>query len=85
MMLEARQTCSGATGRNGEHCRADRYLPFNGDLKALGKDGALLLKRLEEDNVKKVGEFTRSMGLSVIYAMSGPPISLPLRQSKMVL
>ena len=30
VMLEAREACSGATGRNGGHCRPDSYLGYSG-------------------------------------------------------
>lgn len=63
VMLEARQTCSGATGRNGGHCRAGRYLEFKDDLEQFGEREALLMEKLEEDNVKNVGEFIKALGI----------------------
>lgn len=60
-ILEARTTCSGATGRNGGHCRAGRYLSFADDLATFGEDEALRMEKLEEDNVKLVGELIRSL------------------------
>lgn len=63
VMLEARQTCSGATGRNGGHCRAGRYLSFKNDLDKFGENDALLMEKLEEDNVKNVGEFIKTHGI----------------------
>lgn len=63
VMLEARQTCSGATGRNGGHCRAGRYLEFKEDLEQFGEEEAVLMEKLEEDNVKNVGEFIKTFGI----------------------
>jgi glycine/D-amino acid oxidase-like deaminating enzyme len=63
VMLEARQASSGATGRNGGHCRAGRYLNFADDLKNFGKEDALRLEKLEEENVKNVGEFIKEHGI----------------------
>ncbi|TVY32067.1 putative oxidoreductase [Lachnellula subtilissima] len=59
VMLEARQAASGASGRNGGHCRADRYSKFKSDLEKFGKEDALLLDKLEEDNVRNVGAFIK--------------------------
>ena len=63
VMLEARQTCSGATGRNGGHCRTGRYLSFKDDLETFGENEALLMERLEEENVKNLGEFAKTHGI----------------------
>ncbi|KAH7418155.1 FAD dependent oxidoreductase [Cadophora sp. MPI-SDFR-AT-0126] len=59
VVLEARQACSGATGRNGGHCRAGRYLEFKDYLEEFGEQEALLMEKLEEENVKKVGQFVK--------------------------
>lgn len=40
IVLEARQACSGATGRNGGHCRPDSFLGFTGYSKIVGKEQA---------------------------------------------
>lgn len=40
VMLEARQACSGATGRNGGHCRPDSFLGFEGYSAIVGKEQA---------------------------------------------
>jgi glycine/D-amino acid oxidase-like deaminating enzyme len=40
VMLEARQACSGATGRNGGHCRPDSFLGFDEYTSLVGKDQA---------------------------------------------
>lgn len=40
IMLEARQACSGATGRNGGHCRPDSFLGFDEYTSLVGKEQA---------------------------------------------
>ncbi|KAF8849007.1 FAD dependent oxidoreductase [Acephala macrosclerotiorum] len=62
-ILEARQACSGATGRNGGHCRAGRYLEFKDYLEKFGLEDALKIETLEEENVKNVGEFIKEHGI----------------------
>ncbi|MCJ1444022.1 MAG: hypothetical protein MMC23_004522 [Stictis urceolatum] len=56
VMLEARTACSGATGRNGGHCRAGRYLSFKDDLEKFGLEEALRLETLEETTVQRIGK-----------------------------
>ena len=51
LMLEARTAASGATGRNGGHCRAGWWLNFSKYKDAFGEDEALRFERLEEENV----------------------------------
>ncbi|EDU41908.1 conserved hypothetical protein [Pyrenophora tritici-repentis Pt-1C-BFP] len=46
-MLEAREICSGATGRNGGHTKAASYLSYVGHVRELGKQEALKIARLE--------------------------------------
>ncbi|RFU31321.1 hypothetical protein B7463_g5007, partial [Scytalidium lignicola] len=57
VMLEARQAASGATGRNGGHCRARRYLSFKNDIKTFGEEDAVRMMDFEKSNVRHVGEF----------------------------
>lgn len=63
LMLEARQASSGATGRNGGHCRAGRYLEFASDLEHFGEEDALLMEKLEEDNVQNVAKLIKDLGI----------------------
>ncbi|CZR54288.1 uncharacterized protein PAC_04171 [Phialocephala subalpina] len=58
-ILEARQACSGATGRNGGHCRAGNYLKFKHYLQQFGLEEVLKMEALEEVNVKNVGNFIK--------------------------
>ncbi|RMZ72668.1 FAD dependent oxidoreductase [Pyrenophora seminiperda CCB06] len=49
-MLEAREICSGATGRNGGHTKAASYHSYTGHVQDLGKAEALKIARLEYAN-----------------------------------
>jgi glycine/D-amino acid oxidase-like deaminating enzyme len=51
LMLEAREVCSGATGRNGGHTKAASYRSYLQHTQELGKDEALKIARLEFDNI----------------------------------
>lgn len=62
-MLEARQASSGATGRNGGHCRACRYSSLASDLRKFGKEEALKLDMLEEENVANLGKLIKELGI----------------------
>ncbi|TVY45798.1 putative oxidoreductase [Lachnellula occidentalis] len=62
-ILEARTAASGASGRNGGHCRGGRYLEFKNYAERFGKDDALKMDQWEEDNVKNVGVFIREHGI----------------------
>jgi glycine/D-amino acid oxidase-like deaminating enzyme len=57
VMLEARQACSGATGRNGGHTKAASYRSFQGHAKTLGVEAACQIARLELANIRAVHAF----------------------------
>ncbi|KAK0644277.1 FAD dependent oxidoreductase [Cercophora newfieldiana] len=59
VMLEARQACSGATGRNGGHTKAASYRSFLHHVEQLGVDEAVRIARLELSNILAVQEFAR--------------------------
>ena len=59
LMLEARTAASGASGRNGGHCRAGWWLHFKRYYDAFGEDEALKFARLEEQNVQDIADFVR--------------------------
>ncbi|TVY18065.1 putative oxidoreductase OrdL [Lachnellula arida] len=63
LMLEARQASSGATGRNGGHCRACRYTSLASDLRKFGKEEALKLDKFEEENVANLGKLIKELGV----------------------
>lgn len=47
VMLEAREICSGATGRNGGFCRPDVYRGYAGYKRIFGREQAM--KILEQE------------------------------------
>ena len=51
VMLEARTAASGASGRNGGHCRGGGYRHFSEDLADHGVEEALRIQKFEEDNI----------------------------------
>ncbi|KAI1472933.1 FAD dependent oxidoreductase [Daldinia caldariorum] len=63
VMLEARQACSGATGRNGGHTKAASYLSFLMHEKQHGTAMAAKIARLELANIRAVHAFAREHGI----------------------
>lgn len=63
LMLEARTTCSGATGRNGGHTKAASYRSYLANKKELGKDEALKIVRMEWENIRATHRLARELGL----------------------
>ncbi|KAK4164592.1 FAD dependent oxidoreductase [Cladorrhinum sp. PSN259] len=59
VMLEARQTCSGATGRNGGHTKAASYRSFQHHVSTVGLEEAKKIATLELNNIQKVHQFIR--------------------------
>ncbi|MCJ1294910.1 hypothetical protein MMC34_006469 [Xylographa carneopallida] len=57
LMLEARTAASGASGRNGGHCRAGWWSRFKRHHDAFGEDEALRFERLEEETVQDIADF----------------------------
>lgn len=51
-MLEARQACSGATGRNGGHIRPSSYSEYAGAKEAVTQDEAAKITRLRSAHVE---------------------------------
>ncbi|KAI1820679.1 FAD dependent oxidoreductase [Xylaria intraflava] len=64
VMLEARQACSGATGRNGGHTKAASYLAFPHHQRAHGTEMAARIARLELANIRAVHQFAREHGIA---------------------
>ncbi|WEW55878.1 hypothetical protein PRK78_001313 [Emydomyces testavorans] len=54
VMLEARQACSGATGRNGGHTKPASYMTFSTNVENLGLEEAIKIARLEYNTMKQV-------------------------------
>ena len=59
LMLEARTAASGASGRNGGHCRPGFWLNFKQYVNAFGEDEALKCERLEEETVQDIADFVK--------------------------
>ncbi|KAI1503433.1 FAD dependent oxidoreductase [Biscogniauxia marginata] len=63
VMLEARQACSGATGRNGGHTKAASYRSFLHHAQDHGTATAVKIARLELANIRAVHAFAREHGI----------------------
>ncbi|PWN51659.1 FAD dependent oxidoreductase [Violaceomyces palustris] len=61
-MIEARDFCSGATGRNGGHCRPDSYLGFPTYSKHFGEDQAKKILKNEIQTLELVERLVRETG-----------------------
>ncbi|KAL8672910.1 MAG: hypothetical protein Q9168_002664 [Polycauliona sp. 1 TL-2023] len=59
LMLEARTTCSGATGRNGGHTKPASHRAFLDNVRDQGEDEAARIARFEFQNVKAVHAFAK--------------------------
>ncbi|KAK8078880.1 hypothetical protein PG994_002687 [Apiospora phragmitis] len=59
VMLEARQACSGATGRNGGHTKAASYRTFLHHAKEHGIAEAVKVAKLELANIRALHAFAR--------------------------
>ncbi|MCJ1435569.1 hypothetical protein MMC27_004943 [Xylographa pallens] len=60
LMLEARTAASGASGRNGGHCRPGWWLRFKRHHDLFGEEEALRFERLEEETVQDIAAFVRA-------------------------
>jgi glycine/D-amino acid oxidase-like deaminating enzyme len=63
VMLEAREVCSGATGRNGGHTKAASYRSYMQHVHKLGKDEALKIARLEYANIIETHRLASELGI----------------------
>ncbi|KAI1354744.1 FAD dependent oxidoreductase [Xylaria sp. FL0043] len=63
VMIEARQACSGATGRNGGHTKAASYVTFLHHQHEHGTEMAAKIARLELANIRAVHAFAREHGI----------------------
>ena len=59
LMLEARTTCSGATGRNGGHTKCASYRSFLDNMRTHGEEEAASIARFEYNCMKSVHAFAR--------------------------
>jgi glycine/D-amino acid oxidase-like deaminating enzyme len=63
MILEAREACSGATGRNGGHTKAASYRSYLQHVEELGKEEALKIARMEYDNIVETHRLAEELGI----------------------
>lgn len=59
VILEAREFCSGATGRNAGHCKPDQWRHFAKFEKAYGKEQAIKIMKNENDTWKALVSYVR--------------------------
>lgn len=64
LMLEARTAASGASGRNGGHCKTGDYKKVKTWVEAYGEDEALKIGKLEQDCVDNMANFVRTYNVS---------------------
>jgi glycine/D-amino acid oxidase-like deaminating enzyme len=63
-MIEARTAASGATGRNGGHCRPGSWKSIKNWIEAHGEDEGLKLGMMEQDSINDMAEFVRRYNVS---------------------
>ena len=63
VMLEAREACGGATGRNGGHTKAASYHTYVDRRAHLSPEEALKIIRLEHANIVAMHAFAREHGI----------------------
>ncbi|KAH8168519.1 FAD dependent oxidoreductase domain-containing protein [Sarocladium implicatum] len=64
LMLEGRTAASGATGRNGGHCKAGSYKSIKKWIDAYGEDEGLRIAKMEQDCVDDLRDFVLSNNVS---------------------
>ncbi|WRT63779.1 uncharacterized protein IL334_000704 [Kwoniella shivajii] len=64
VVLEAREICSGASGRNAGHCRPDESRGFTAFAALHGAEEAKKILRSERDTFEKVDEFIKKTGIN---------------------
>ncbi|OCK78777.1 FAD dependent oxidoreductase [Lepidopterella palustris CBS 459.81] len=63
VMLEAREACGGATGRNGGHTKAASYRSYAEHKAQLGPEEALKIVRMEHANILATHAFADEQGI----------------------
>ncbi|KAH7069159.1 FAD dependent oxidoreductase [Paraphoma chrysanthemicola] len=64
VMIEAREICSGATGRNGGHTKAASYRSYLSHVEEFGKEEALKIARLEYANIVETHRLAEELGIA---------------------
>lgn len=70
VLLEARQICSGATGRNGGHVKPDTYFSAPKYIKLYGAEAAAEMARFETAHVYAVKELVEREGLECDFHLT---------------
>jgi glycine/D-amino acid oxidase-like deaminating enzyme len=63
VMLEAREICGGATGRNGGHTKAASYRTYLQQKEEIGREEALRIVRLEYANIVETHALAKELGI----------------------
>nr|RBQ95949.1 hypothetical protein FVER53263_08500 [Fusarium verticillioides] len=70
LVLEARQLCSGATGRNGGHLKPDSYNAISGYTSEYGIEAAAEVASFEAANVKAVTEYVQQNKIDCDFVLT---------------
>jgi hypothetical protein len=70
VILEAREACSGATGRNGGHLKPDPYYRAASALKTHGKDAAEELASFEARQVKEIKKLVEEENIDCDFVVT---------------
>ncbi|KAH7309817.1 FAD dependent oxidoreductase [Stachybotrys elegans] len=70
LVLEARQLCSGATGRNGGHLKPDVYNLCSSVSDTHGLEAAVEIAEFELQNVEAVKDYVHSSGAQCDFVMT---------------
>ncbi|KAI7162821.1 FAD dependent oxidoreductase [Hortaea werneckii] len=84
VMLEARQACSGATGRNGGHTKAASYRSFLSHESELGLTEAIKIARMEYENIIATHELARKYGIDCASVIC-PTVDIILSRTQLML
>ncbi|GJJ06995.1 hypothetical protein Clacol_001193 [Clathrus columnatus] len=81
VMLEAREVCSGATGRNGGHCRPDCYRGYSGYKTTFGKEQAFKILQNEMDTLNLTEEIIKKERIECDFWRGDYFIDVAMNQS----
>ncbi|KAJ3529638.1 hypothetical protein NM208_g9668 [Fusarium decemcellulare] len=70
LVLEARQLCSGATGRNGGHLKPDSYYAISRLANEYGIEAAVEVANFESANVEAVTNFIRDENIDCDFVLT---------------
>ncbi|KAL3260504.1 hypothetical protein ABHI18_004531 [Aspergillus niger] len=70
VILEAREACSGATGRNGGHLKPDVYLNLPKHIKKYGVEAAVEVAKFEASQVHAVKELVETENIDCDFVLT---------------